>query len=417
MTRRNLAILTTLTAALGLAPVAGAQCVGPDNLDVGTCCGTATPNLPIWTQGFEQGLGVCWDNCAPAVQNDLLVSWIPPQPTGCASYVASLDVADGGTGAPLLSGKMTLDYSRTWTEVDPAGNTVQVWRFLVKADMASTTLAGPACPIPDCLQPLGSQPTAFFYGYLDYAANCGSPAISYRHALVLFHGCDFLIHKPGLSSAGGAFHPTRSYAIIAPHSTAQPFVPANLPQSGGGLAFEGFRGVATAAGTVGCQVEDRLSGGAIQPFAQGCLCPLSTFPAQNTLSFASGKGSCPNPVGQVNDFQSLNVAFPILPWPFMVTTSIGRWSNAAIYPGQEAAWVNEGLFRTFDACANVDYFEVKYGSTTEAGWPAFAFPGGPLQTRLFDLVDNWTAPIGGPHPLPIMGNVMPTDHLVYSNLQ
>lgn len=418
MFQKRHALITTVVAAaaLYLSPDARSQCVGPDNLDVGTCCGTATPNFPIWTQGIETGLGICWDNCAPAATTDLVVSWIPPQPNGCASYTSDLSVTLP-SGAPLMKGVMSLDYTRTWFEVNSSGQDVQVWRFLVKVDMAAAAVPGPICPIPDCLPPLGGEPTAFFYGYLDYATVCVSPAIVYQHALVLFHGCDFLIHKPGLSSAGGVYHPNRSYAIVAPHSSAQPFVPANLPFSGGGLAFEGFRGNTPVAGGTACEVEDRLSSGAIQPFAQGCLCPLSSFPAQNTLSFASGTGNCPNAIGQTNNFESLNVAFPILPWPFMVTTSLGRWTSPAVYPGQERAFVNEGLFRTFDVCDNVDYFEVKYGSTTEGGWPAFVFPGGPGAMRLFDMVDNWTAPVAGPHPLPLMGSVMPTDHLVYSNIQ
>lgn len=419
MNRLRNTLLTTIAAAgaLALAPPATGQCVGPDNLDAGTCCGPVTPNFPIWTQGFEPGLGVCWDNCVPSTQNDLLVSWIPPQPSGCASYTSQLTVMDAPSGAPLLAGTMNLDYTRTWYELNASGQDVQVWRFLVKADLASVTIAGPDCPIPDCLQPLGSQSTAFFYGYLDYAQLCSNPAVVYQHALVLFHGCDFLIHKPGLSSAGGTYHPTKSYAIVAPHSTVQPFVPGNLPFTGGGLAFEGFRGNTPVGGAITCQTEDRLVSGAIQPFAQGCLCPLSFTPPQNTLSFVSGVGNCAFVPGQTNDFESLNLAFPTLPWPYMVTTSIGRWSSPAVYPGQEAASVNEGLFRTFDICDNVDYFEVKYGSTTEGGWTAFVYPGGPPATRLFDLVDNWTAPVGGPHPLPLMGNVMPTDHLVYTTIQ
>lgn len=416
---RHRSFLATLAtaAALSITPTASSQCVGPDNLDVGACCGPAVPNLPIWTQGFQPALGVCWDACTPTTQTNLTVSWIPPQPSGCATYTSDLLVSTAA-GMPLMKGTMNLDYTRTWYEINSAGQDVQVWRFLVKVDLGTNTATPPICPVPDCLPPTGTQSTAFFYGYLDYAQVCLSPAIVYQHALVLFHGCDFLIHKPGLSSAGGAYHPTRSYAIVAPHSTVQPFIPANLPFGGGGLAFEGFRGnTTTASGAISCQVEDRLTAGAIQPFAQGCLCPLSTFPAQNTLAFASGTGSCPNSAGQTNDFESLNIAFPTLPWPYMVMTSIGRWSSPAVYPGQEAAWVNEGLFRTFDVCDNVNYFEVKYGSTTEGGFPAFVFPGGPSAKRLFDMVDNWTAPVAGPHPLPLMGKVMPTDHLVYSNVQ
>ena len=33
-------------------------------------------------------------------------------------------------------------------------------------------------------------------------------------ALVLFHNCDRFIHRPGLSSRPGAFHPGMSFALV-----------------------------------------------------------------------------------------------------------------------------------------------------------------------------------------------------------
>ena len=100
------------------------------------------------------------------------MSWSPPAPTSCGEFIAQLTV-DDTSGIPLLSGTLILDYTRTWTEVDPSGASRRVWRFAVKADLSPTPgLPASACVVPDCIPPLGPHPTAFYYGYVDYALNC-----------------------------------------------------------------------------------------------------------------------------------------------------------------------------------------------------------------------------------------------------
>ncbi|MFG0315747.1 MAG: hypothetical protein ACF8XB_00635 [Planctomycetota bacterium JB042] len=419
LARRSFLALLLAGAALAAAPRAEAQCFGPDGLDFGACCAPAQLILPPFTQAGLPGLGICWDNCNVGTTNDLKLDWTPPAPSSlaCGQFTSILSVYDGGTGAPLMGGAMHLDYTRTWEEVDPTGNLHQTWRFLVKVDLspvAGTTGLG-VCPVPTCIGTPGSHPTAFFYGYLDYSRECSASSLAYDNALVLFHGCDFMIHKPGLSDRPGTFHPGRSYAIVAPHDTVQPFVPGNLPHPSGTLVSEAMRKTGSVAGVAACFTEERISTGILANFGQGCFCPLSTLPPQYSVSLFEGKGSCPDATGQVSEFQSQFVFFPTLPWVHMVSASIGRWTSPAVYPGTEHVWANEGLFRTYDSCDAQGFFEVDYGATTTAGWtPILPIPV-VLQT-FTDMADNYTAPISGPHPFPIMGSVRPTDHLIYTNV-
>ena len=414
--RRMLLAAATITALF--APrTAEAQCFGPDGLDFGGCCSPAQLILPPLPPASLPGLGICWDNCLPSSTNDLKVGWSAPAPVSflCGQFTSSLTVTDATSGAALLGGSMVMDYTRTWEELDAAGNLHQVWRFLVKVDLSpAATGIIPACPVPSCVFPAGPYQTSFFYGYLDYSMTCGTPALAFENSLVLFHGCDFMIHKPGLSDRPGAFHPGRAYGIVAPHSTVQPFIPGNLPHPGGPLIGEAMRKVGGIAGVAACIAEERITTGVLGPFAQGCFCPLSTLPPQYSVSVFDGKGSCPDAVGLPSSFASQFIAFPTLPWVHMVSASIGRWSSPAVYPGQEAVWANEGLFLVHDSCVGNDFFEVDYGATTHGGWQPI-LPVPVLLSTFTDMADNYTAPIGGPHPIPIMGSVRPTDHLIYTN--
>ncbi len=399
-----------------LAAPAGAQpCFGPDNLDNGACCQPIPANLPQFTQVAMPALGVCWDQCTPAVQNPLRIEWPTPPQIGCALYEVPITVRDGTTGAILMVGKAEFNYTRTWQELNPAGGLIQVWRFVVKVDFSIPTpsTAAPPCPVPSCLPPIGPHPTAFFYGYADYARACVAAGAPFQQSIVLWHGCDFMIHKPGLSDRPGAFHPTRSYGIIAPHSAAQPFVPMNLPAPAGPLVTEAVR-KASVPGVAACTTEERIAGGNLITIAQGCLCPLSNVPPQMTLSFFDGKGTCIDATGQGSNFVSQLIAFPTLPWPHLVQTSIGCWVNPTVYPGNECVWVDEALLRYHDSCVVNDYFEVNYGATTRGGFPVVS-PTPIVLNTFVDLVDNWSAPVAGPHILPLMGSRQPTDHLIYVN--
>jgi hypothetical protein len=415
VSRSRFAVLSVsiLAALLCAGPrPASAQCFGPDGLDLGPCCGPVVPNLPAFPAASLPALGACWDRCTQGLQQTLKISWNTPAQPACTEYTTQLLVNDGTSGLAMLTGTMVLNYTRTWTEIDPTGNAVQVWRFAAKADL-SWVPGGPVpnCVFPPCLAPAGPHPTAFFYGYVDYAA-C-NVAGGFENVLVLVHMPDRFIHQPGLSDKPGIHHPGQSYAIIAPHSALQPFLPGNAVAVGGPVLAEAMRNVNVPGIPPGvCLAEDHVQGN-MTKLGAGCLANIANTPKQHTLRQFNGQAQCVNTAGVPGAWASLNINFPALPWFHMVTTSVGTWTNGNVYPGKESAWVDEGLFVHQDACTG-DFFEMKYGGTTKDGWTAILNTG--LTVRNFtDLADNYSAPITGPFPLPILGSVRPTEHLLYVN--
>lgn len=410
-------VLSVVALVAGLigpaASTASAQCLGPDDLDVGPCCAQTIPTLPAFPSAQIPALGICWDTCTVVGQQDLRVQWTPPTQPFCGEYVTQLTVDDPATGTPVLTGTLTLDYTRTWIESTTAGVATQVWRFVAKADLSAIPgVPPPACVVPSCIQPIGPHRTAFYYGYVDYSS-C-SAAGPWENVLVLYHACDKFVHTAGFSDRPGVFHPTGAYAIVAPHSTLQPFVPANNFAPGGPLVAEATRNVDTSTSPSLCVIEDRVVSGDIQPLGWGCFCPFSSVPKHQTARVFKGQTVCVNAAGIPGSWTSLNILFPTLPWYHMVTTSIGCWGNPGVYPGDECAWVDEGLFITRDACTG-DFIEIKYGGTTAKGFTVVPTWSNVTQT-FTDLADNYSAPLSGPHPLPIYGSVRPTDHLIYVNV-
>jgi hypothetical protein len=401
-------------SAVGLATAlwsssASAQvfCTGPDGLGpAGACCQLVAPNLPNFNQISIPGLGVCYANCGVSAQNQLKIVVSPPGLIQCQEYVSLLQVFDGTSGNLMMSGKLHLAYTRTWDEISTGGQPYQVWRFAAKADLSSVPGAPPVCPLPRCLPPFATQPTAFFYGYLDYAAICGT--IINEHALVLMHQCDFFIHKPGFSSRPGIFHPNESYAIVAPHSTVQPFIPSSNPVSQGPLFLGGTREVVNLPGGA-CISTNPLQSAQLANLGGACLCIPSAFPKQHRFRSFQGSLQCPNSAGTPSTFQAITVSFPTLPWFNMITTNIGRWANGAVYPGQEHAWVDEGLFLQDEGCSS-QWVSIQYGGSTRNGW-SVVHPV--LINSQTDLADNYTAPLTGPYPFPIFGNILTTDRVLF----
>lgn len=416
-TLRSLALGAAATAvSLTLAaPHTDAQCFGDDNLDNGGCCDQTVVQLPDFPQVQMPGLGVCWDNCDVFDQNEIFVEWQPLQQTVCGQYKSILRVIDATFGVTLMTGEMTLDYSRTWLEFDPTGGVHQVWRFVAKADMTANPgpVIQPLCPVPPILSQVPNG-IAFFYGYMDYVDCPATPGTQPpRNALVLYHACDRFIHTPGFSSQPGVFNPEQSYAIVAPHTAAQPFIPANQIAPGGPIVQGATRNVSVSPQV--CNVEDRVLDGSIDALAAGCVCVLQKNPKQQTLRDFRAVTSCPSPVGLNGNWDSQAFGFPnTLPWFEMVTTSIGFWASPFAYPGEESAWVDEGLFIHEDVCTG-SFIEVKYGGTTAKGWDAMDFNGVGLGS-FTDIADNWSAPLFGPYFLPIFGDTQPTDRVIHVNL-
>lgn len=402
--------LCALFLSLVVARPASAQC-GPDGLDLGACCQLINANLPGFIGQQLPGLGITWNNCMPVQQANLVVDVSTPTLVRCGQYQANVFVRDVNTNIMLLTGTMTLDYTRTWQEVHPSGVVDRVWRFAAKADLKVATLGvPPLTPIPNCIAPFGPHQTAFFYGYMDWSGGCtGTPP---RNALVLYHANDFFIHNPALSDKPGAFHASRAYAIVAPHNTAQFFIPANQFAPAGAMFAEATRDVPPS--TLACVVEDRVVSGFVNNFGAACLCSFTTTPQQHNFRQIAGKTACVNAVGQNGNFQSLALSFPTLPWFHMTSTSIGFWTNPNIYPGTESAWVEEGLFLRQVPCQG-DFVGIYYGGSTDGGMtPLLPIPV--VADGFVDIADNYTAPVNGPYPFPILGSIRPTDHLIYVNV-
>lgn len=407
LSRAARVIASSLLLVVAVTPSSTGQCFVDDNLSNAPCWQPVPDQLPQFPGFSLPGLGICWKQCVPNQTEDTIVEFQTPVQLVCGQYSSQVRVRQAATGAPVLAGSAILDYSRTWIEIGPNNVENQVWRFVVKADLTQVSTPGTQ---PTCYAPLAAYPTNFFYGYVDYVRPCQSLAIS-DQVVVLWTGCDFLAHKPGISDFPGIALPAMSFAAVAPHTAANPFVPMNLPVPGGPAIDGAIRNVSTPL-TPLCFARERTQQASLNPFAAGCLCPLSTVPQQHTLSVFNGVGSCPDATGQSSSWSSLSVAFPILPWPHMVQTSIGTWTSGANYPGPEAAWVNEGLFRTRDSCAPSDQFEVFYGATTTKGYPILS-PFPVAGQTLTDMADNYTAPVAGPHPLPLLGSIRATDRIIY----
>lgn len=418
----------TLAATLALAAPSDAQCFNPDNL-TGPCWQITQLNLPQLDAISLEGSGLCWDSCALAGQNCVRIFVDPPSQTGtCGEFKSSMRVFDCSTGAVLLIGDCILDYTRTWVErgVDTAGNAFeyQAWRFCLKADLGLTQPGAfsPTCPVP---QSLAVLPSAFFYGYVDYARDCINGTTS--NALVLFHNCDHFMHN-ALSDFPGVFEPTTTYAIVGPDTPANPFVPANtIMPPGGPLVGEATRTVTDIFGAPICTTEDPISSGLLLPFFQLCFCPFSIGSPYQTLSLFEGTMSCFDPVTLLSgSFEALNF-FPTVPWPWLVSSDIGSWTTDASYPGPERVWASEGFFRYTDSCiastipgTNPNSVDIFYGATTAEGLPVFpvvASQPTPMTDKMIDLASNFSYRLGGTGvTLPILGSIRPTDHLIYANV-
>ncbi len=125
-------------------------------------------------------------------------------------------------------------------------------------------------------------------------------------------------------------------------------------------------------------------------------------------------------MGIVGSWTALN-AFPSgLPWVRMITTSIGRWTTGASYPGPEQAFVDEGLFFYHESCANggagLDFTDLFYGATTSQGF-LLSLPDGALQPiGMIDLASNYALAAGAPPIGPFLGTVLESRHLIYTNI-
>ncbi len=418
------ALSAVLTAALLSSGAAKAQvCFGPDSLD-GDCCAITDVSLPNFPPLSMPSKGLCWDACLLDQETCVQVSFDPPHETNrCGLLSSDLQIL-ACDGQVLMKGSALLSYTRTWSEsgfaVAPPDNEaphdLQVWRFVLRTDLATDALdPAQGCPVPNSLPDAG---TAFFYGYVDYVRDCQTG--QWAGATAMFHGCDWLMHRPGLSSKPGVFDPTTSYAIVGPHTAANPFVAGNFQVAFSPLLDEAMRSIpapALSGMLAPCRTEERIAQGIYDPLAYACFCPLDPALNQAAVIRMQGQSQCQS------SFQTLSVFGPT-PWFHDVSHAIGGWTTDKSYPGQERVRVDEGLFLYRDACkvtpVNTGYsFDVFYGAETQGGYDRTSIgqPAGlPLSDRLVDLASNWSHPVGTPVTLPLLGEIFESDHLIYLDL-
>lgn len=404
--KATIAFLTVLVG-VAFADDAAAQCLVPDGLN-GPCCAPTTANLPAFPAYQMPGLGICYQQCAPAATPCVFLDFGVPTQGACGQYKADLKVIDCALGSTQLFGSVVLDYTRTWEEAGPTGP-LQVWRFAAKVDMArNASAASNACIVPSSLAAFSN---VFYYGYVDYAFDCING--TWQMAAALMHQCDWFIHgNPVFSSTPGVQHPGRSYVLVGPNTAANPFVPVLGVAPFGGLVGDGTRTVDT--GTALCENREPLQGG-LSPLAQGCACAPALQPPQITARRLNTQGQCGTTVA------SLDLLSSGLPWLHLMTTGIGTWTTAANYPGPERLWLDEGPVLYTEGCPNAagvisTYANVMYGATTSGGYPAFPFFGVPPVNSMTDLASNYSWELGTPLTLPIYGNVLATRHVIALSL-
>jgi hypothetical protein len=412
--RSQIATLGIFAATLlALAPQADAQCFTPDGYTATACCASVTPSIPAFPAITLPGKGICWTDCTLSAEVCTTIVLGAPNPSSsmCTQYKSTLEVFDCTTGGLILEGDVTLDYTRTWSEQVPTSSLpIQVWRFAAKVDMTSLPALLPTCPVPDCA--IGPGNSAFYYGYVDYTLDCVTG--TFDTVLVLYHGCDEFIHKPGFSAVPGSFHAPRTFALVAPNFASNPFTPGFTIPPAGVLVNEAMRTVTpNAIGT--CFAEEHIQQGFFQPLVSGCLCPLGLAPSQQSGVRVGASGICGS------EFKTLNL-WPVAPWFELVITSIGRWSNSSSYPGPEFASVAEGLIEYREACdptAVMTTIDIFYGGFTIGGYsvitPPTIPPSPPLSMNFLDIASNYSIPAGSTVVFPLYGVVNPTDHLIYVN--
>lgn len=382
-------------AVVGTVPSLTAQaCFGPDGLD-GPCCTFVTEDLPTFPDLSMQGSALPWQDCMPLPKLGVAMSLGGPQQLACGSYVSPFSVTTAA-GIVVASGELELTYSRTWDEISPAGQVHQVWRFLIMGnlDVAPTPVPQPAIP------PVSP---AFYHGYIDYALPCNAPLVTWRHAMVLFHNCDDFLHRPGLSANPGVFHPDRTFAFVSPDTAAQPFDHTVIAPPMSGPVMMGALRDPSPAAIAACTTRDRVAQGALDPIVEGCACPLTVnLPPRNVATRMSAFGVCGG--GTL----SLDTSALGFPWLHLISTSIGRWTNGAVFPGEEGALVYEGPVVWQEGCTNQRFAELHYGAATQQGWTRVSPLPVLLPQNMLDMRSNWSIPIPGPVALPIVGAVFPS---------
>ncbi|MFT5049397.1 MAG: hypothetical protein ACI8QZ_000790 [Chlamydiales bacterium] len=356
-------IAASLIGFAALQLTATAQCPRPDRLDGGPCCAIAQPDIPKPKAFRQDSLQICWRDCDVDQVIDCFAEWSigSTNQSPCAIRRMQLKLRDAA-GAIKWRGRMNVQYSRTWLEVDPTGVPTQVWRYLANGDLRPTANTGPSpCPVPPCATQFNGR--VRYTGYIDMAIPCQTVpgTVSNRSfSWMLTHACDQIDHNPAFPR-GGSFHPDRSYSFVGP---AAGFIPTALqPIEIGTSSLDAIRRVDLSTSTPMCQFEEQIDFG-IQPLQEFCLCsgPVPGSQQWVVSDFVLG-GACGTSIASGGQFL-----------PGFFSMAIGTWTDPTTYPGVEGLRWNYAGNDYVDPCVGLQRSEAFYGVTTLRGNPAFTIP-------------------------------------------
>jgi hypothetical protein len=347
----------------------------------------------------QQAVALCWLNCSLSAQAPYTAKWSGHNPVTAPSGAIACDWSQArisiSNGAGLQwDGHLFLAYSRTWAEVAPSGNAIQVWRYLANGDMRIVGTTPLPCGVPGCASAFARR--LRFTGYIDYARECGTTVT--ERAWMLTHACDAIDHAAG-SPRAGSFHAGQSFTFVGPAAGFAPAAGAS-PESGA-MTIDCVRKWNVTAAATQCTQEERLTTGTISPLAPTCMCgvgPASWHQAQ--LSVTGMYGTTLAPFAGSDPFRSFQ---------------IGMWTNPAVFPGvEEVRWnCNEGQWID---CSGVTRQESYFGVTTHNGFPAFSIdatvPPFSLGTMFIDQGNS----ILFPAAVPILNVPYRSDHIVNLNM-
>lgn len=242
-------------------------------------------------------------------------------------YLFSISI--NGLGVVINNATFLAKYSRTWMEATSAGP-VQVWRFLVNADV---TYALNASSVPGVTSPLSSFPPynlpVHFNGAVDYVRQCGTT--NWNVAYWLTHGCPTEMHAPWsqVPIAAASAWPSRTYHFVAPANFN--FNAIGPGPTGNILGEAGRTSGFNTANVYQCSTETPVIGGNISNSPQYCQCLPASGTAlglRNTDHTLNGFAAC---VGAIFPFSTIPVP-GVIP-SGMRSTSLGSHSFA-LPPGQ-----------------------------------------------------------------------------------
>lgn len=392
--------ITALIASIFFTAIpAQAQCFGDDGFAVpGACCVPVTPNLPQFPALTIPAEGACFLDCSLEQNWNATIGLGAPIPIFCDLYAVPITIFSPQT--PTATTFLIAKYVRTWLQVDPTGlGNVQVWRFLVNADinyLLSTTSVSP-CPVP---QTAMNGLKVHFIGSLEYALDCAN-SNQWQAAINLTHLCGAYMHHP-LSQKPMTVNPNpdRIYCFVGPTPfdwNATPPPPQGTAQIG-----DAERSTAVNLGANPplwqCQSESTIFNAALTPLAQGCPCSSGTTigtPRFTDLDLRFDYG-CTASTGATY----APIPFPPLAPSGLTSFTIGRYMLGPFnFPDDRGLHVLFGVAVAPDLCANGYPFHFIMGTAWTGGLGGLTFGGmapGAFVSQLIDLANMESINFFGP---------------------